>query len=209
MYQADPSIAEHCAEHGIVYLIPYHNPWAWMNDLTVDFTDRIIDVIIQHYGLSNIIPIVSSGGSMGGQQALVFCAYSAHNIVGCVVNCPVCDVPFHYTERKDLPSTFYSALAHYNMLFEDALKSISPYHLCKEGKLPRIPYCFFHCDNDQAVNIDNHSVKTVEYLKQQGYDIEYHVVHGKGHCELDKDAQMLYDAQLTDLALNSITNQTI
>ena len=141
---------------------------------------------------------------MGGQQALVFCAYSVHNIVGCVVICPVCDVPFHYTERNDLPRTFYSALTHYNMPFEDALVSVSPYHLCMAGRLPRIPYGFFHCDNDKAVNIDKHSVKMVERLKQQGYDVTYHVVHGKEHCDLDEKAQSLYDTMLINFGLNAL-----
>ena len=56
------------------------------------------------------IPVVSTGGSMGGQSALVYCAYSKRTPVACVANCPVCDTVFHFTERPDLPRTLYSAV---------------------------------------------------------------------------------------------------
>ena len=37
------------AEKGILYLVPYQNPWAWMNKQTVDYTDELIDVLFKEY----------------------------------------------------------------------------------------------------------------------------------------------------------------
>ena len=32
------------AERGILRVIPYYNPWCWMNRQTVDYVDEIVDV---------------------------------------------------------------------------------------------------------------------------------------------------------------------
>lgn len=42
------------AEKGILYLVPYQNPWAWMNKQTVDYTDELIDVLFKEYNLPGI-----------------------------------------------------------------------------------------------------------------------------------------------------------
>ena len=33
------------AEEGILYVVPYQNPWAWQNKQNVSYTDEIIDVL--------------------------------------------------------------------------------------------------------------------------------------------------------------------
>ncbi|MBQ7975611.1 MAG: hypothetical protein IJ300_08010, partial [Clostridia bacterium] len=76
MHDFDPPEGEYYAGKGILYVIPYNNPWAWMNKQAVAYTDEIIDVLIKQYELSEDIPIVSTGGSMGGLSALVYTAYS-------------------------------------------------------------------------------------------------------------------------------------
>ena len=53
------------AEQGIVYLVPYYNPWCWMNAQAVEYVDEILDVLFAHYGLDAQTPIVSTGISMG------------------------------------------------------------------------------------------------------------------------------------------------
>lgn len=148
------------AEKGILYVEPYNNPWAWMNNQAVKYTDEIIDVLIEKYALDENIPIVSTGLSMGGQSALVYTAKAKRIPVACVANCPVCDVVYHFTERKDLPRTLYSSLFNEAGTLEDALKSISPLHLI--DKMPNVKYHIFHCDEDKSVNIDAHSKKLNE-----------------------------------------------
>lgn len=187
MFDNDFTEGEFYAEKGILYVEPYNNPWAWMNNQAVKYTDEIVDVLIEKYDLNENIPIVSAGLSMGGQSALVYTAKSKRTPVSCVANCPVCDVVYHFTERKDLPRTLYSSLFNEEGTFEDALKSISPLHLIE--KMPKVKYHIFHCNEDLAVNIDAHSEKFIAELKQRNYDYTYDIVDGRGHCQLTLEMQ--------------------
>ena len=201
MYGSDFADGEFYAEKGILYVVPYNNPWAWMNKQAVSFTDEIIDVLIGKYNLDEKIPIVSTGGSMGGQSALVYTVYAKRTPVACVANCPVCDVVFHFTEREDLPRTLYSSLFNESGTLEDALKSISPLHLI--DKMPKVKYHVFHCNQDKAVNIDAHSEKFVSALNQRNYTITYDIVADRGHCDLTLDMKRKF----AEYIVNSIEKQ--
>ena len=189
MFKDDTPEGEFFAEKGIIYLVPYNNPWAWMNKQAIEYTDYLIEVLADEYGLSGDIPIVSSGGSMGGCAALVYMAYAKRTPVACVANCPVCDLPYHFTERPDLPRTLYSAFFCYDMSMDKALRSASPIHLIE--KLPDARYTLFHCDKDLAVNKERHSDRFVEMMKAS-HRIEYIEVEGRGHCDLPPELHLLY-----------------
>ena len=62
-----------------------------MNQRAVNTVDDILDAACEKYGLAKSIPVVSTGGSMGGLSALEFSHYSTHNIVACAAASPVCD----------------------------------------------------------------------------------------------------------------------
>lgn len=182
MHDVDTTEGEFYAEKGILYVFPYNNPWAWMNNQAVSYTDEIIDVLIEKYNLCENIPIVSTGLSMGGQSALVYTAKAKRTPVACVADCPVCDVVYHFTERKDLPRTLYSSLFNEKGTLEDALKSISPLHLV--DKMPKVKYHIFHCNRDEAVNIDAHSKKFIGELEKRQIEFTFDIVEGRGHCNL-------------------------
>lgn len=186
------------AEKGILYLIPYHDPWAWMNRQTVSFTDELVDVLIEGCSLPEDVPVVSTGGSMGGLSALVYTAYAKRTPVSCVANCPVCDLPYHFTERPDLPRTLYSAFGGYPCSLEEAMRSASPLHLAKD--MPReTAYYIFHCEKDEAVNKEKHSDRFVEVLSQD-HRVEYYSVPDRGHCSLTEEMARLYE----ELAVRSV-----
>ncbi len=179
------------AEKGIMYLIPYLNPWNWMNAQAVAYTDELIDVLFAHYGLPEETPIVSTGGSMGGLCSLVYTRYAKRMPVACVANCPVCDLLYHYTERPDLPRTLLSAYGLYDAeTLNEAMKTASPLHLA--DSMPDVKYTIFHCDEDEAVNLHSHSVKFVEEMKKM-HDIELIVVRRREHCDLDEEHKALYE----------------
>lgn len=199
MFNDDPDIAEDCAKKGILYVIPYNNPWAWMNPQSIAFTDEIIDVVFEKYGLDETLPIVAVGGSMGGQASLVYTKYAKRTPVACLANCPVCDLPFHYTERPDLPRTIYSAFFNEGGELDDILKRFSPYHLAAE--MPDVEYHIFHCDADQAVNIEKHSNKFIEAMRANGKNVTYDVVHDRNHCDLTPEARALYNKYMIESIL--------
>lgn len=198
MFNEDTEEGRKYAEKGILYLVPYQNPWAWMNKQTIDFADELIDVLFKEYNLQENLPIVSTGGSMGGLSALVYTAYANRTPVACVANCPVCDLPYHFTERPDLPRTLYSAFGMYEGTMEDALRSASPLHLT--DKMPVKPnYYIFHCEKDTAVNKQNHSDRFVEKMLSK-HKVEYYAVPERGHCDLTQEMWEKY----TDCILMSV-----
>lgn len=190
MFSDDTAEGKFFAEHNIVYIIPYANPWAWMNRQTAAYTDEIIDVLIRHYNLPDNIPIISTGGSMGGQSALVYMVYAARTPAACVANCPVCDLPFHFTERPDLPRTLYSAFGTYEGTLQDALESASPFHLT--DRMPDSAYYIFHCEADLAVNKQKHSDRFVEKMAEK-HNITYFAVPERGHCDLTPEMRQKYN----------------
>lgn len=189
LFDEDTQEGKMYAEKGILYLVPYQNPWAWMNRQTVALTDELLDVLLAALELPETLPIVSTGKSMGGLSALVYTAYAKRTPAACVTNCPVCDLPYHFTERPDLPRTLYSAFHTYEGTMEEALRSASPLHLVDQ--LPEIPYTIFHCEEDQAVNQKIHSDRFVEQLRQS-HRVDYYSVPGRGHCDLTEEMWQKY-----------------
>ena len=190
IYNNDPGEALEFAEKGIIYLTPYYNPWCWMNRQAVSYVDEIIEVLCGQYALNKtMVKIVSTGGSMGGLSALVYCAYAKITPCSCVTNCPVCDLLYHFTERPDLPRTLYSAFGEYEGTMEDALQSASPLHLV--SKMPNIPYTIFHCEQDMSVNLEKHSERFVAEMKKE-HQIMLELVPWRGHCDLSAEMQLEY-----------------
>lgn len=186
------------ASHGLIYLVPYGNPWAWMNRQQVAYTDELIDVLLKHYGLDADFPVCSIGNSMGGLSCIVYTAYTKHHVISCAANCPVCDLPYHYTERPDLPRTLYSAFYYEDGEIEEVLKTASPLHLIP--RLPAIPYTIYHCELDKSVNKQMHSDVFVSEL-QKTHTVTYVSVPESGHCALPPE----YQASFNDCVINSFS----
>ncbi len=198
-YAADTADGKEYAERGIILLIPYNNPWCWMNEQAVAYTDELISVLCHRYSLGKDVKIVSTGGSMGGLCALTYCVYASVTPVACVANCPVCDLAYHYTERPDLPRTLYSALADFDGTLDEALRSRSPLHLAE--RMPCIPYTLFHCECDLAVSPTRHSVPFVQKMEQLGHRITLEMIPHRGHCDLSAEARLRYRKAVCDALL--------
>ena len=194
MFAEDTEDGIRFAENGIIYVIPYQNPWAWQNKQNISYTDEIIDVLFEKYNLPADLPIVSVGGSMGGLSALVYMVYAKRTPVACVANCPVCDLPYHFTERPDLPRTLYSAFYNYDCSLQEALKSASPLELV--DKMPiNSKYYIFHCEEDKAVNKQKHSDRFVKKMEET-HNVRYYAIPDRGHCDLTEDMKILYNNRI-------------
>lgn len=196
MYAEDTDEGRFFAEHGVLYVVPYNNPWAWMNPQAVAYTDEILDVLFAHYDLNELTPVVSTGGSMGGQSALVYTRYARRTPAACVANCPVCDLVYHFTERPDLPRTLYSAFGRETGSVEAVLAKASPLHLA--GEMPRVQYHIFHCDADLAVNLQKHSERFVQAMKALEHDLTFDVVPNRGHCDLTEEMKEKFRQYVLD-----------
>ena len=200
MYDTHTENGLKLAEQGIILLVPYNNPWCWMNRQAVAYTDELIDLLFAHYNLPEDTPIVSTGGSMGGLSALVYTRYAKHTPVACVANCPVCDLPYHYTERPDLPSTLYSAFWNYEGTLDDAMKATSPLHLA--DSMPDVDYHIFHCEEDTAVNKQKHSDRFVAAMRP-AHRLTYYPIPQRNHCDLPPEVWEQY----WQLAVSAILNR--
>lgn len=190
IYDTDTEDGQYFAKRGILYVVPYNDPWGWMNKQQVAYTDEIVDVLIRKYGLEENIPIISTGRSMGGLGALIYMIYGKRTPASCVTNCPVCDAVYHYTERPELPCTLYNALFWEKGTMKEALEAMSPIHLAH--KMPKVNYYILHCEKDLLVNKERHSDAFVQKMRQLGYHVTYQVVPERNHCELTEEAISCY-----------------
>ena len=175
---ADPQELEWANAGGLVVL-PYHNPWAWMNRAAIDFVDELIDAILAKSGLPATLPIIATGGSMGGHGALTYSLKSRHPVARCLAVCPVTDLVYHYGERRDLPRTLHSAFGSYGNI-EAALREYSPLHQAE--KMPDIPYMLVHGEKDVAVSKAHHGDPFCRTLKQAGRNLTYLELANMEHC---------------------------
>ena len=93
------------AESGVLVISPYYGPWSWMNRLARQLVDELLEKVFEFYQLKDDTPLISSGWSMGGLASLLYCRYGKRRPAGCCVLFPVCDLPFHFREREDVPPT--------------------------------------------------------------------------------------------------------
>ncbi len=190
MIKAPGDFAHACAAEGILYVFPYYGPWSWMNDVAVRMVDAVVEALFDRHTLPPDTPVVTSGGSMGGLSALIYTRYARRRPVACAANCPVCDLPYHYIEREDLPRTLYQAFGHYPGTLEEAMETASPLH--QAAQLPDIPYLILHCTADQAVSKARHSDRLVEAMRRAGRTVTYVAVPDRGHCDLSPGAAAQY-----------------
>jgi len=167
------------ASKGALVVEVFQDPWGWMNDDTRDLFDEVVDGVRVRYGLDPSLPLIATGGSMGGHAALAYCFKSRHRITACQVNCPVCDLAYHFGERPDLPRTFYHAYGRDGDVVE-RLRSNSPLH--QAAHMPDIPYQILHGGEDKAVSKEHHSDRLVSTLRDRGLRVEYIEVPEMGHC---------------------------
>ena len=172
----------YCAHENIMLAYVFTGPWSWMNYVAVRITDAVVDAIWDRFQLADDIPLISTGGSMGGTGALLYSIYGRRTPAACAANGPACDALDMYKSAPDFTRTLFNAVAHYDCGLEEALASLSAVRLV--DRMPRIPYYIVHTDMDEAIPIGKHSDVLVPMLRARGYDVTYSVVRDRRHCDL-------------------------
>lgn len=168
------------ARNGGLVVHPYYGPWAWMNRQARNMVNELVDAVYAVYGLPESIPLICTGGSMGGQASLLYTRYAKRLVRACLANCPVCDLKYHFHERLDLPPTIRHAFLGYPGSFDKLLAEHSP--LQQVAGMPDIPYRIIHGGKDMAVSKRHHSDKMVAAMLKRRMDVEYVEVADMGHC---------------------------
>ena len=168
------------ARHGGLVVYPYYGPWAWMNRQARTMVDELVDAIYAVHRLPAGIPLICTGGSMGGQASLLYTRYAKRPVCACLAICPVCDLKYHFHERPDLPPTIRHAFLSYSGSLDRLLAEHSPLHQVKA--MPDIPYRILHGGQDKAVSKPHHSDKLVAAMFRRKLTVDYVEVTEMGHC---------------------------
>jgi dipeptidyl aminopeptidase/acylaminoacyl peptidase len=168
------------ARHGGLVVYPYYGPWSWMNRQSRTMIDELVDAIYAAYKLPNRIPLICTGGSMGGLSSLLYTRYAKRRVSACLANCPVCDLKYHFHERPDLPTSIRHAFLGYPESLDSLLAEHSP--IRQIAAMPDIPYRIIHGGKDQAVSKRHHSDKMVHAMRKRKLTVDYVEVAEMGHC---------------------------
>lgn len=189
-YSSD--FAKECGKNGILVMYMYCGPWSWGNKGVIRMADLVIDALKEHYDLPDDIPVVSTGGSMGGLGALMFTNGSRHNIVSCMAACPCYDIQGEYRSfevLKEFPRTYLSAIASYDMSLTDALKTITPQE--NIDTMPKIPY-YIVCNVEDECFDDEGMAVFVQKMKDAGHDVTFKVLPGTKHGSFTDEERVSY-----------------
>lgn len=192
-----PERSKKLAEHGILHIKPYLDPWAWMNDQAVAVSDRLINVLSEKYGLINA-KVCACGTSMGGYSSIIYSVMSSVNTVYCIIDSAPTDLTVFINERGGTARTLFTAM--YGCAGNDFDKIIhdrSPVNMI--DLLPDIPYRIFHCDKDPLVSV-SHAVNFFEKAKKVR-DCKLNIVHADTHSELPPEDETL----LTDYIIEAFS----
>jgi dipeptidyl aminopeptidase/acylaminoacyl peptidase len=176
-----PELSElELAAAGGLFVFPYYGPWSWMNRPARKLVDEIVEQVYKVYNLDDSVPLIITGGSMGGHAALNYVRYSKRKPAAVACNCPVTDPRFHYSERSDLPRTFILAYGLEGQSMDEAFKENSPVEQAEN--MPLVPYFIIHGDADKSVNKAAHSDIFVKRMKETGHEVEYVEAPEMRHC---------------------------
>lgn len=197
MEYCSPTVMERATKENVVYFHSWAQPWSWMSNQQLALTDRIIDVIIEHFGLPQDVKIVSTGKSMGGHGALTYPQLTKKNVVAAVANCPPCDLLSRYADGEDMPRALYSAYSD-EPDFRRAVIRHSPLATVEDYR--DITYYIYQTDADRNVIKEKHSDRFVEAAakrKKGPLKLTYRV--GKGeHVKLEGEDLKAFDAAIFD-----------
>jgi dipeptidyl aminopeptidase/acylaminoacyl peptidase len=176
----EPTVEEIAwAKRGGLVVRPYCGPWTWMNRQTRAFVEQLLDAIYQRYELSDSMPLIAIGTSMGGQGALIFTRYARRKVVACVADMAVCDLQYHYDERADVARTIHCAFRGYDQPIDALFAEHSPIEQVEQ--MPDIAYLMIHGAQDEQVAKTHHSDRFVARMTQHGRTVEYIQVPNMGH----------------------------
>ena len=198
MYKKSPETARILGQNGIAWVFPYYSVWAWMSKSSQAFNEQVIDAAYEKLNADEKIPLIVSGGSMGGLTALNYLVYGKRRAVGCAVNCSVTDMEKIFNDRPDFRRAILSAHIEEDAELVSVMKRYSPVAFAE--RLPKIPYFLVYGESDVYFT-ETHMPYLVEKLKEGKLSYTLHIEQGMKHCDIESHPSALnkYCAFITDL----------
>ena len=181
-YSESPDKARLLGEHGIAWVFPYYSVWAWMSESSQEFNEQVLDAVYRKLRISDTIPLIITGGSMGGLTALCYLIYGKRRAAACAVNCPVTDMAKFF----DIVPNARRAILSAHILNKKPIRTImhmySPIKLV--DKLPMIPYLLVYGEKDERIT-ENFMPQFLERMKEKGHNVTYLLQKDMVHCDID------------------------
>lgn len=175
-------MARRLGERGIAWVFPYYSVWAWMSRSSMEFNEQVLDAVYEKLNAGGEIPLIVSGGSMGGLTALNYLIYGKRRAIGCAVNCPVTDVFRMFDDNPACRAAILSAHIEKEGELDEILKSHSPVHFA--AKLPRIPYLFVYGGKDEYFTQKQRPAMQ-KALDEEGIAHQMLVQPQMAHCDMN------------------------
>lgn len=181
MFEKSPQEAKMLGEQGIAWVFPYYSVWAWMSKSSCEFVEQVLDAVYERLHLSDDIPFVVSGGSMGGLTALNYLVYGKRKAMACALNCPATDMYRGFHDRVRMRRAILSAHILEDGDLDDITKKYSPYYFA--DRLPNIPYLFIYGSRDIYFT-GTQMPRMKEKLDEYALNYTLTVHEGMDHCDL-------------------------
>ncbi|MBR7142816.1 MAG: prolyl oligopeptidase family serine peptidase [Clostridia bacterium] len=178
MYEESPEIARKLGEKGIAWVFPYYSVWAWMGKNSQIFVEQVLDAVYERLQADESLPLLISGGSMGGLTALNYVLRGKRKATACAVSCPVVDMNFNFEDHPSFRRALLSAHIEKEGDLHEILKQYSPSSFAH--RLPDIPYFLLFGELDTYYT-QKHRPLLVEPMKQRGLNVREWIHPEMGH----------------------------
>jgi len=203
MYESSNDFARALGERGIAWVFPYYSVWGWMSNNSQAFNEQVIDAAYERLGADESLPLIVSGGSMGGLTALNYLIYGKRRAKGCALNCPVTDLNKIFSDRRDFRRAILSAHIEKDEPLDDVMERYSP--ICFARDLPHIPY-FLAFGGSDVYFCNTQMPPIIEQLKRCQLQYTLLTVPEMKHCDLDSHPKA--QAAYREFIISLIEDQT-
>lgn len=176
-------------ENGIAWVFPYYSVWAWMSKSSQEFNEQVLDAVYEKLQLPDTVPLIITGGSMGGLTALCYQVYGKRKAVACAANCPVTDMGVFFRDFPDVRRAILSAHILDERPLEDVCDAYSPVKLV--DRMPDIPYLLIFGEKDMKIT-ERFMPEFVEKMKKTGHDVTCILQKDMSHCDINSHKEALY-----------------
>ena len=188
IFEKSNDVARVLGEAGILFVFPYYSVWAWMSRSSREFIEQVLDAAYDRLSLDETVPLIVSGGSMGGLTALNYLIYGKRRAIGCALNCPVSDMKGIFDDKWDIRRAILSAHILEDAPLSDVLMRYSPVYFA--DKLPKIPYFLIYGDKDPYF-FETQMPPFIERLESLNVDFKLIKQAGMLHCDIKSHPEAL------------------
>lgn len=196
VYEKSPRQASELGSKGIAWVYPYFSVWAWYSDNSRKFNEQVLDAVYGKLNLSDDIPLIISGGSMGGMTAFMYCIDGKRKPKACAMNCPVTNVRAHFENNFYIRRAIMDAHIDKETDMLAFTESISPVY--RIADFPDIPVFSLFGGKDSCIT-EKEYIPFIEKMKIK--NMETVISEEMEHCGTDNDEKG-YRA-MTDFIINA------